>query len=184
MSDRKQLKDMSLEELWALFPIVLVPYREVWAVMASEEMARLARLLEGYDPVINHIGSTAIPGIMAKPIVDILVETSSVGEWPEIRSLMERNGYICMSQSGDRMSFNKGYTPEGYAERVFHVHFHLSGDNSEILFWDYLRAHPDVAKEYERLKLSLLPEHKYNRDSYTAAKTQFVGRIVALANEG
>ncbi len=174
---------MSLEELWALFPVALVAHREEWAAMASEEIGLLSRLLGEWGPVINHIGSTAIPDIQAKPIVDILVEMPSAGEWSKIRRLMEDNGYICMSQSDRRMSFNKGYTPEGYAERVFHIHFHLSGDNSEILFRDYLRAHPDEAKEYERLKLSLLPAHKFNRDSYTAAKTEFVSRIVALARE-
>lgn len=182
MSDKKRLQDMTLEELWEIFPIVLSPYREEWSDWAHEEMDSLARLLADYHPVINHIGSTAIPYIMAKPIVDILVETLSGGDWPKIKSLMESKGYICMSQSKERMSFNKGYTPEGYAERVFHIHFHLSGDNDEILFRDYLIAHPAVAKEYERLKLSLLPEHKHNRDSYTAAKTPFIHRIIMIIN--
>ncbi|MDE6279120.1 MAG: GrpB family protein [Paramuribaculum sp.] len=183
MGDKKRLQDMTLEELWKLFPVVLTPHREEWGDQAAEEIDYLARLLADSHPVIHHIGSTAIPHIQAKPIVDILVETLSAGGWPEIKSLMESKGYICMSQSKERMSFNKGYTPEGYAEKVFHVHFHLAGDNDEILFRDYLRTHPDVAEEYERLKFSLLPEHKYNRDSYTAAKTSFINRIVSLAKE-
>lgn len=172
---------MTLEELWEMFPTVLTPHREEWSDWAHEEMDSLARLLADRHPVINHIGSTAIPNIQAKPIVDILVETLSGGEWPEIKSLMESNGYICMSQSKERMSFNKGYTLEGYAQKVFHIHFHLAGDNDEILFRDYLRAHPYEAKEYERLKLSLLPEHKHNRDSYTAAKSTFVSHILSKA---
>ena len=88
-----------------------------------------------------------------------------------------------MSASDKRMSFNKGYTPEGYAERVFHIHFHLTGDNDEIRFRDYLIAHPDIAKEYEGLKLSLLPRFKHNRDAYTEAKTDFVRRICGLARK-
>ena len=58
-----------------------------------------------------------------------------------------------MSSSERRMSFNKGYTPEGYAERVFHIHVHAVGDNDEILFRDYLRDHPAVAREYEALNV-------------------------------
>lgn len=168
---------MTLEELWELFPIVLTPHNPHWADWAEEEMAILSNLLSGFDKRISHIGSTAIPGIMAKPIVDILVEIPPSTDKKEIRQTMEAAGYICMSASGERMSFNKGYTPEGYADRVFHIHFHPTGDNDEIRFRDYLIAHPEVAKDYESLKLSLLPNFKHNRDAYTEAKTDFVNRI-------
>ena len=179
--ERKSLKDMTLEELWELFPIVLTRHDPRWADWAREEMTTLSAILSGFDISISHIGSTAIPGIMAKPTVDILVEIPRETDKEAVRKVMESAGYICMSASGERMSFNKGYTPEGYAERVFHIHFHPTGDNDEIRFRDYLIAHPDIAKEYERLKLSLLPRFKYNRDAYTAAKTDFVRRISALA---
>ena len=78
------------------------------------------------------------------------------------------------------MSFNKGYAPVGYADKVFHVHVHRIGDNDEILFRDYLIAHPESAKVYEKLKLSLLPKYKNNRDGYTEAKTDFIKRIMEL----
>ena len=178
---KKNLKDMTLEELWELFPIVLTRHDPHWADWTEEEMAILSNQLSGFDKRISHIGSTAIPGIMAKPIVDILVEIPPSTDNEKIRKTMEDAGYICMSVSGERMSFNKGYTPEGYAERVFHVHFHPIGDNDELYFRDYLIAHPDVAKEYEHLKLSLFPKFKHNRDAYTKAKTDFVKRISALA---
>lgn len=94
---------------------------------------------------------------------------------------MEAAGYICMSVSDTRMSFNKGYTPDGYAEKVFHIHIHPLGDNDELFFRDYLLTHPETAREYEALKLSLLPRYRNNRDGYTDAKSEFVGRITALA---
>lgn len=172
---------MTLEELWELFPIVLTPHNPDWAEWAEEETATLSTLLSGFDKRITHIGSTAIPGIMAKPIVDILVEIPVETDKEAIRKIMEGAGYICMSASDRRMSFNKGYTPEGYAERVFHIHFHHTGDNDEIRFRNYLTSHPDVAKEYESLKLSLLPQFMHDRDAYTEAKTTFVKRICALA---
>ncbi len=83
-----------------------------------------------------------------------------------------------MSASDRRMSINKGYTPAGYAEKVFHIHLHPYGDNDDIFFRDYLTAHPEVAKQYESLKLSLLPEYRNNRDGYTEAKTHFVKTIM------
>lgn len=177
----KDLKNMSLEELWQLFPIDLVPHREEWKDWARSEICLLAELLDGYNPAISHIGSTAIPSIYAKPIVDILVEVSADMDWNEIRRLLEEAGYICMSSSEARMSFNKGYTPEGYADKVFHIHIHACGDNDEIVFRDYLLTYPETAVEYERLKLSLLPEYRHNRDGYTDAKSEFVKRVVEHA---
>lgn len=172
---------MTLEELWELFPITLVPHNPDWASWACDEIHNLTRLLGKYAPVITHIGSTAIPGIVAKPIIDLLLEVDTRSDWNEIKAILEQNQYICMSQTDGRMSFNKGYTVDGYADKVFHLHIHNMGDNDEIMFRDYLIDHPGVAKEYEQLKLSLLPTYRNNRDGYTAAKTDFVRRIVARA---
>ena len=183
MTYKKNLNDMTLEELWELFPIVLTPHDPLWAVWASEEIASLSALLADYKPVINHIGSTSIPDIHAKPIIDILVEVSPDADWLPIKTLMKDNGYLCMSATQRRVSFNKGYTPEGYADKVFHIHFHRTGDNDEILFRNYLTANPLLAKEYEKLKLSLLPGYKKNRDGYTEAKTEFVRHLIALAKQ-
>ena len=79
------------------------------------------------------------------------------------------------------MSFNKGYTIEGYAKRVFHIHFHTVGEHDEILFRDYLLSHPVVAQEYEELKLSLVSKYQNDRDGYTEAKSEFVKSIVEYA---
>ena len=174
-----ELKDLSLEELWNLFPIILSPYNSEWKRWADNEIQSLSTLLAHYTPTINHIGSTAVPGIMAKPIVDILVEISSGCEWSEVKNILEMSGYICMCEAAKRMSFNKGYTPAGYADKVFHIHIHDLGDNDEIYFRDCLRKNPSVAKEYEILKLSLLPKYRNNRDGYTEAKTDFIAKVLA-----
>lgn len=173
---------MTLQELWVLFPIVLTQHNPLWAQWAREEIHLLSRLLADYDPVISHIGSTAIPHILAKPIVDILVEIPADIDWHPIRDCMDRAGYICMSRSDNRISYNKGYTPEGYAERVFHIHIHRTGDNAEILFRDYLIEHPETAIQYQQLKASLLLKYRNDRDAYTQAKSQFIHRILTLAS--
>lgn len=179
---KKELKDMTLEELWKLFPVVLVPHCSCWKEWADDEIEQLQIILVEFCPIINHIGSTAIPKIHAKPIIDILVEVSTKLDWNQLHDVMESADYICMSIAGTRMSFNKGYTPLGYADRVFHIHIHPIGDNDEIFFRDYLIAHPDTAKEYENLKMSILPEFKHDRDGYTDAKTEFINNILSQKN--
>lgn len=177
----RQLSEMTLEELWKLFPISLVPHDDQWEVTAREEMVSLDGLFPEGGLRISHIGSTAIPGICAKPIMDLLVEVPDEITFDEVKTRMESAGYICMSRSGQRMSFNKGYTPQGYAEKVFHIHFRRPGDNDEILFRDYLIAHPLKAREYETLKKSLLPRYRNDRDAYTGAKSEFVRSILRAA---
>ncbi len=177
----KRLEDMTLEELWELFPIILTEHNPLWRRWAAEEITLVKQILCIYHAKFSHIGSTAIPGIKAKPIVDILIEVSGRYDWRTIKDRMCKAGYICMAESNARMSFNKGYTAAGYAEKVFHLHVHRVGDNDEILFRDYLLAHPDVAKEYERLKLDLCEKYRHDRDAYTAAKSGFVARVVRAA---
>ena len=123
---------------------------------------------------ISHIGSTAIFSIWAKPIIDILVEIPKKSNLSVYKNLITHSGYICMSESEKGLSFNKGYTDNGFSERVFHLHVRYTGDNNELYFRDYLNEFPDIAKEYEKLKLSLWKEYEHDRDAYTNAKTKFV----------
>jgi len=112
-----------------------------------------------------------------------LVEVGNDCELVDIKSALERGGYGCMSENGEKLSFCKGYTPDGFAEKVFHLHLRRAGDNDELYFRDYLREHSDVAKEYENLKLGLWKKHEHNRDAYTASKTEFVKEHTEKAKE-
>lgn len=176
----KKLSEMTLEELWRLFPIFLTEHDPHWAEWYGEEVKTLARLLPS-DTEFHHVGSTAIKGIMAKPIVDILILVSSVNQMKQAVKILQDHGYIVMSTAQKRISLNKGYTENGFAERVFHLHIRLNGDDDEIYFRDYLNAHPDIAKDYESLKLKLWKEYEHDRDGYTEAKTEFVKKYTALA---
>ncbi len=177
-----KLSEMTLEELWQLFPIVLTEHDENWAVMYAEE-SRLLRNVLPQSADIYHIGSTAIDGIWAKPIVDILVNVAAHCDIREIARAVCGAGYIVMSETDGRVSLNKGYTEHGFADRVFHVHLQNTGNTDEVLFRDYLNAHSDVAKEYERLKLALWKKFEHDRDGYTAAKSEFVKKYTAKAKE-
>ncbi|HCT90851.1 MAG TPA: GrpB family protein, partial [Lachnospiraceae bacterium] len=99
------------------------------------------------------------------------------------KKVLENNGYICMSQSSYRISCNKGYTENGFADRVFHVHVRYAGDHDELYFRDYLMEHTDIADQYEKMKLKLWREYEHNRDAYTEAKTEFVRKWTSQAKE-
>lgn len=178
----KKLSDMTLEELWQLFPIFLTEHRKEWTSWYEEERGLLTSLLPEALSV-NHIGSTAIESIWAKPIIDILIEFPGLEEMRNACGILVSNGYINMSDTPKRISLNKGYTENGFAEKVFHIHLRLTGDNDEILFRDYLNAHPEEAKGYEELKLRLWREYEHNREAYTNSKTDFVRSIVTKAIE-
>ena len=176
----KKLSEMTLEELWQLFPIILTAHQDCWKEWYLEEEALLKEALPQVER-ISHIGSTSISSIWAKPIIDILVEVSKESNLFAYKDLMVDNGYICMSESENGLSFNKGYTEDGFAERVFHLHLRYIGDNRELYFRDYLNEFPDIAKEYEKLKLSLWKKYEHNRDAYTNAKTEFVNKYTEQA---
>ncbi len=173
---------MTLDELWELFPIFLTEHKRYWTQWYREEVAGLKTVLSP-SARFYHIGSTAIDGIRAKPIIDILLVVNSAAQMQEAAESLQHNGYTVMSANGERISLNKGYTEHGFAERVFHLHIHLNNDIDEIYFRDYLNAHPEIAKEYERLKLRLWKEYEHDRDAYTAAKTEFVKKYTEIAKK-
>ncbi len=171
----KALSEMTLDELWKLFPVFLTPHNEQWTEYYNEMKEFLCSILSDYRIWrISHVGSTAIKGIWAKNIIDILIEIDSTENMDDISCIVECNGFIRMSSDTDRVSFNRGYTENGFDEKVYHLHLRRAGDNDELYFRDYLNEHSQAAKEYEQLKLDLWRQYEYNRDGYTEAKSDFV----------
>lgn len=179
------LESMSLQELWQLFPIELVaPTLERWSAWHTQ-FERMKAVIER-SPVaplrVSHIGSTAIDHIWAKNIVDILVEMKA----HEPRNLatmsryLQQQGLLVMSTTATRISLNLGYTEQGFADEVFHVHLRIEGDNDELYFRDYLNAHPAEAHAYEQSKVALAPRFRNDRDGYTGAKSEFVRSMTQL----
>lgn len=174
------LKDLSLEELWELFPIYFVDSNAEFEKQYSAEKENLGMLLGDYAKRISHIGSTAIRGIITKPIVDILIEIDFANK-DNVKEILLNNNYILMYEAFDKISFNKGYTANGYADKVFHIHIKAYGDCDELYFRDYLNDDYEKAKEYEKLKEDLYSKYKPNRDLYTAGKSDFVQAITKSA---
>lgn len=183
----KELSEMSLEELWQLFPIILKEHNPEYSSWYLEEKESLVNII-GKNNIarINHIGSTSVKGLIAKPTVDILLEVNNDCEVEALKEKLSNNGWILMSYSNDpelRMVFNKGYTKYGFAEKVFHLHLRYFNDWNELYFRDYLRLNKEVADEYGKLKLSLKDKYEHNRDGYTEAKTEFIMKYTKGARE-
>lgn len=174
---RKELAKMSLEELWKLFPIFLVEHNNNWQSYYNEIESLIKDMLSNY-PVdrIAHIGSTAVKNIWSKNIIDVIIEISKSIDIKKIAHILEQNGFTVMSMGVNRISLNKGYTKKGFSEKVYHIHLRYTGDNDELYFRDYLNEHPDIAREYEKLKLNLWKKYEHNRDAYTNAKTSFISK--------
>jgi len=128
----KKLSEMSLEELWELFPIFFDRVSKLLERLVQRRGKMLKNLLSQADR-ISHIGSTAVNSIWAKPIIDILVEMPRECDLTSIQNLLVNNGYICMNQSERRISFNKGYTENGFAERVFYLHLRYTDAKADFI---------------------------------------------------
>lgn len=183
----KALSEMSLEELWELFPIILKEHNPSYKEWYSIEKENIVNAI-GQDNIkrISHIGSSAVEGLLAKPIVDILLEVDLNSDIEQIKYKLIKSGWILMSYSNNpvlKMSFNKGYTPEGFADKVFHLHVRYTGNWNELYFRDYLIAHKEVADEYSKLKIGLKDEYEHNRDGYTEAKSEFVNKYSEIARK-
>ncbi len=183
----KALSDLAKQELWQLFPIIVKPYNPEYAAWYRQARRALIHQLPGI-PVfrINHIGSTALTGLAAKPIIDILLEVSAGCDWPRLIEKLKAAGWLLMSDVGlaaKQLVFLKGYTEQGFARQVFHLHVRPAGDWDELYFRDYLLLNPDVAKAYGQLKHSLEKPFRHDRDGYTEAKTDFILSQVKKARE-
>ena len=185
----KPLSEMTREELWQLFPIVLAEYDPEWPDWFRDESEAI-RLALGGDAIarMSHIGSTAVEGMTAKPTVDILLEVRDVSDMAAIVTRLEAAGWRWHRRPTadvpeDDAVLNKGYTEQGFAARVFHLHVRAHGDWDELYFRDRLREDAAVREEYARLKGGLVGQYRHNRDAYTDAKTEFVKRHTAIARE-
>ncbi|MBN2323241.1 MAG: GrpB family protein [Spirochaetes bacterium] len=177
---------MTNEELGRLYPVTLSTYSPEWPKAYEKEKSVLTRILGPAIALrIEHIGSTAVYGLSAKPTIDILVEIpASPAIHKEIKNKMTASGYIYMKEQKKHLMFVKGYTPEGLAPESFHVHMGPKEQRwlwDRVCFRDYLRRNPDIAREYERLKKRLSLKYTNDRESYTEEKGKFIKRITELS---
>ena len=166
--------------------IRIVPYDPRWPAVYLAE-ADLLRSILPSELVLTteHIGSTAVPGLAAKPIIDILIAVPSVKQARDIAvPALEEYGYAFWSDNPrqDRLFFVKGLPPRAL-HRTHHLHMAEPGSDTQtpLLFRDYLRTHSQEASRYAALKSDLAAQHQGDREAYTAAKSSYIDQVVAKA---
>ena len=161
-------------------PVIITDYDPQWPVLFEEERDKILSVVGHIIVAIEHIGSTAVPGLGAKPIIDIMVAVRRLVDARECIEPLKSVGYEYMpeyeAEMPERRYFHKG-SPGG---RTCHLHMvELARDFWErhLLFRDYLRTHPDVSRQYCRLKKELAAKYGSDRAAYTEAKTQFIRSV-------
>ena len=168
-------------------PIVVVPYDEAWPSLFEEERARIERAIGPWAEEIEHVGSTAVPGLAAKPIIDIMVGVKSLENSPILVERLVSIGYEYVPEFVQVLPFRRYFRKMREGRRTHQVHL-VERSNTEwwdrhLLFRDYLRVHPEVAEEYARLKYELSNRFGEDREAYTDAKTEFISEVVRRAQE-
>lgn len=181
MTTSKNLQSLSTKEYGQLFPIIIQAYSDEWPKLFEMEKSLIVKSFAKAEiERIDHIGSTAIPGLKAKPTIDILLQVSEQMDTQKLEHGFQSLGYQLTHQPDNpppHMSFIKGYTAQGFQGQAYHVHVRYLAHWDEIKFRDYLLAHHKAAKDYEVLKLQMAEKYKYNREAYTESKTAFIEKI-------
>ncbi|MDQ3865115.1 MAG: GrpB family protein [Actinomycetota bacterium] len=169
-------------------PVVVVPYDETWPSLFEVERARIERAIGPWALEIEHVGSTAVPGLAAKPVIDIMVGVRSLEDSPVLVERLTGIGYEYVPELELQIPFRRYFRKLRAGRRTHQIHL-VERSNSEwwdrhMLFRDYLRAHPEVAEKYARLKQELSGRFEEDRMAYTDAKTGFISEVVRRAEEG
>ncbi len=176
---------MTPTERGHLFPIIHEPSNPAWRVFYREEKARIIQAIgKEYFERMNHIGSTSVPNLLAKPTIDILLEIKGQTDLQNFISKLLEIGYLYEpkpTNPAPGMMFMKGYTLEGFRGQAVHLHVRYLGDWDELYFRDYLKKHPETAQAYASLKEELREKYTFDREAYTDGKTAFCKEITRLA---
>ena len=163
-------------------PVEVVDYDPSWPDRFAEERDRIAAALGGTALAIEHVGGTAVPGLVAKPVVDLMIGVEDIERAGQAVATLIGLGYEYVpeleTELPDRRYFRRG-NPD-----AFHVHMVTHGSpywDEHLLFRDYLRAHPEAASEYGRLKRGLAARFRNDRKAYTDGKRPFIDAVVGAA---
>jgi GrpB-like predicted nucleotidyltransferase (UPF0157 family) len=155
--------------------VTLAPHDPQWARMAEYEAARLKHKLGDVLVTVHHMGSTSIPGIAAKPTVDLMPTVTTLDALEARRGDVEALGYLWRGEFG--IADRRYCVLEREGKRVFHTHFFVDGHENvvqQLLFRDYLRAHREEALAYEAIKREAAAAHPWNSLAYNDHKSAWI----------
>ncbi len=163
--------------------VELVNYDPIWPMQFQQEANSLQAVFADILLEIHHIGSTAIPNLMAKPILDILVVVKNLAQVDALNSSMARLGYVAHGEL--TIPQRRFFTKDSMGKRLVHLHT-FAQNHAEIArhlhFRDYLIAHPSEAEAYQRLKLGLASQFCYDSRAYARAKDRFIRAMARKAS--
>lgn len=165
-------------------PVLVVAYDPRWPALFEQERARLEAGLGALCLAVEHVGSTAVPGLAAKPVIDIALGIPSLDRTEELVEKMVAMGYGYVPQFESAMPTRRYFHRPSYAAHTHHVHAWSLDElrtRPELAFRDYLRAHADTAAEYAALKRHLAERFREDREGYTLAKGDFIRAVVERA---
>lgn len=169
---------------WRDEDIYVVEYDSDWPDNFTAEAARIEAVIGPWVAGgIHHVGSTAVPGLAAKPIIDILVGVADLDTSRPCIELLAPLQYLYAPYHPDVMHW---FCKPDPAKRTHHLHLVPTGSSryaEELAFRDYLRGHPDRARAYEHLKRELASRYRHDREAYTEGKADFVREVTGLARE-
>jgi GrpB-like predicted nucleotidyltransferase (UPF0157 family) len=162
--------------------IVIVTYDPCWPARFAEESALISGVFAACMIGIHHIGSTAVPGLPAKPIIDMLLVVENIVDVDRRNDEMMRLGYEAKGEMG--ISGRRYFTKGKDEARTHHLHTFESNNpavEKHVDFRDYLIEHPEEAENYGKLKKELSEKHRNDIESYMAGKDPFIKEILARA---
>ncbi|QHW30549.1 GrpB family protein [Paenibacillus rhizovicinus] len=162
--------------------VFLVPWTEQWNTEYQEEAKRITGEIQPHLLAVHHIGSTAVPGLSAKPVIDIAIELPSFEAGLRCVPGLTRIGYAYKGTNilPDRHYFNKG------EPRTHQIHMYRTGSEylrKQLLFRDYLRKHAAARAGYQQLKEQLIQNNGSDKYAYSDAKTDFVLSMIMKAEQ-
>ena len=158
--------------------IIVVAYDPRWVEQYNSEALKIKGILQDNCVTIHHIGSTAVKGLYAKPIIDIMPVVHSLEEVDGVSTEFEKIGYEYMGEFGIK---GRRYLRKGGNDRTHHIHIFREDNTADIsrhlAVRDYLRTHKDVCEKYSALKRTLAQKYPYDIDSYCDGKDSFVRQM-------
>lgn len=158
--------------------VQVVDYCEQWPAEYEKEAAQIKRILSGELVAIHHIGSTAVKGLAAKPVIDIMPVVRNIAMVDGRQAAFEALGYECMGEFGIP---GRRYFRKGGEHRTHQIHIFESSNQKDIVrhlaVRDYLRAHPEQTRAYGELKRSLAQKYPEDIESYCDGKDAFVKQM-------
>ena len=168
-------------------PVVIVPYNPEWSREFEQERARLEETFASTNAVIEHIGSTAVPGLAAKPVIDIMVGVAALSKAEARIESLRAHGYEYVPAYEAQLPHRRYFRKPLAEPRTHHLHCVLTGSSfwqDQLVFRDYLRAHPAVAQAYATLKRDLASLYAVDRQAYSDGKSEFIASILSHARTG